>query len=1488
MTDELKDLRKLDLPFDVDKVIPQCHECVRNQLKKYEKFVFDGKPVGGKFLIPCKGIKKDIVSPLEEATKTDKQLEVLKASRDNVEFAKAFARLPGNLPWIARWYQEAVLRCTSRRKVLRIGRRTGKCIAGQCKVLTENGPINANDLIDLPNKPSIATFNQETGEVEFASNYTIWANGHKETYKLTTQYGKETVITDNHPFLTMSSSGQMIWRELKDLSVGDMILVPADYSSLQFKESSISSDVARLLGYLTGDGSLNYKYASRITNIDDKILNDIRRLIGDFDCELTPLDDQSYCIVSKNKDCHVKYRNSINNLLDYHDMRHTAHFKRVPKDILVANKKAVSNFLSGYWDTDGWACISKTGNPEIGISTASQKLSKDIQFLLMRLGIFANRSYKKVKHKGEYRDNWTIVLADRLNIEKFHRQITLTAKQQQLDTVYKYICNRKSSTSDYQYLPTGIINYISKEQKAKIDNWELYKRENGLSKHFRVARHCKCITKEKTSVFASILNDEYLTWLTQDKFVWEKITNISSEGKQQTYDLNVPETSTLIADNIISHNTDSVCMEILYKLYTSKDRKIFVTGPQKIHVEEIFIRLRKFISSHSMLRDSVIRDAKAPYYEILLRNGSRVRGVPAGAKGKKDGLGGRGQDADDIYVEEMDYVDASALRGAIFPIMYTTPETSLCGFSTPTGFKTPYYSLCEESPHYKEFHYTYKVLPHYKQVEAEKGSFTEEEWKHEYCFNGYQEVTVLDSESKCFIKKHIKNIKVGDKVFSTQDKQLVDITNVFKNSNRKTIKYFTDSGTIDCTNDHGFRNRQGTKTPVSALKEIPFSYYPIYLYSAFKKQKLARLIGFLNGDGYVADLSSRYSARFYGEKIDLQNICIDINSIYSTSYSPYFKSSSTNSETWCVEVNKEISEDLVRLGGLFGKKTEQDNVIPEWILNESKHIQIEFFGGLWGAEGSTPKPVGYTAHSLSINMTLKTNKLMYQLQDVLYKFNIESTVKENTLYIKNDINIQKFCKLNPVRYCTSKEILHFYLDLYFKERNRLYYENFENHRLVYSERTRSDSKLSILFEKYNVSKSSFYKWIKNKDRTGHKKYGQIKTKILKSSDWFKSKLVGNLCYMSILKEETNGIQPTYNIEVNSSDHSYILTNNVETFNCAEWGTAESGVYQPAYIDRALTKYEYSSMVRNPSWRYVIGTDWNEKKGTEIVVLGFNPFSNTYHVVDVEHIERSEFTQLEGVSKLLAMNQKWMPNYIYIDAGNGSTNYELLRKTAWEHTKPGGNRITANLLTILKKYDSGASLEIKDPVTHQKEKKPAKPFMVNASVRLFEQNLVRISSYDEKLVKQFRNYIVDRISPNGTTIYGVESEKIGDHRLDAFNLAAVGFALEFSNLHSTVVSTEVAAIVDPRSKNTNHVTHAEKNDKFSSPQERRLDGEASKSLLEKDIFTRIPGKLDNQRNTVQTNRLGWDIDREEEEMEKYKQRKKTRGRSRTDRPTRSNI
>ncbi len=512
--------------------------------------------------------------------------------------------------------------------------------------------------------------------------------------------------------------------------------------------------------------------------------------------------------------------------------------------------------------------------------------------------------------------------------------------------------------------------------------------------------------------------------------------------------------------------TDLVCVEICYYLFTEPNIKIVVAGPQKSHTEEIITRVRSFINSNPALAAMVTRDVSAPWYEIKLTNKARLRGFAAGTKGKGEGVGIRGQDADRLYLEEMDYVDERAITGAVIPILQTTPTTALVGFSTPSGFPTPYFKFCTDNPHYIEFHYNYKVLPHWRNVEMERSSFTEEDWTHEYL--------------------------------------------------------------------------------------------------------------------------------------------------------------------------------------------------------------------------------------------------------------------------------------------------------------------------------------------------------------------------------------------------------------------------------AEWGSSEQGVYKPAYIEAALQTYMYGDHKKSPAWRYCIGTDWNEKHGTEIVVVGCNTLNGRYQVVESMLVPKSEFTQLSGVQALIEMNQKWKPSFIYIDAGNGSTNYELLRKTAYEQRRKDGDRDTARLLDILKKYDAGSSLKIKDPVTGQEVRSPAKPFMVNASVRMFEQNRISISAGDHVLEKQLRNYIIDRMTPTKVPVYGLAEPKVGDHRLDALNLALVAFQLEFNDLHTVNVLTTVGAAPDPRTKSSSKRKDKAIDNQPHRPSDRRLEESNS------SVFGAMPARIDGGQQSMKTNRRGWDTDQEDFFKQQYLQRKRGRGSVSRVRPSRSNF
>lgn len=338
---------------------------------------------------------------------------------------------------------------------------------------------------------------------------------------------------------------------------------------------------------------------------------------------------------------------------------------------------------------------------------------------------------------------------------------------------------------------------------------------------------------------------------------------------------------------------------------------------------------------------------------------------------------------------------------------------------------------------------------------------------------------------------------------------------------------------------------------------------------------------------------------------------------------------------------------------------------------------------------------------------------------------------------------------------------------------------------------------------------------------------------------------------------------------------------------ATFSDADGGVYKPSYIERALNVYNYKECVPTPGWKYTMGVDWNEKHGAEIVVLGFDSFKRKYKIVEACNVTGIQFTQLASVNKVVEMNQKWKPKFIYVDVGNGSTNIELLLKMAYDAAGVSGLTETAMIRERLRKYDSGASIEVYDNTTKQMVKKAAKPFMVSCSVRMFEQDKVIISANDHVLTPQLENYIIERMTPTGNPVYGLEKGSVGDHRLDAFNLAIVAFQIHYSELHKREFVSNVGSAPDPRNVRLN-----EAGDVIGTAQrpETRDHGEDFMSIEEKQLAYSGAGRVDLKK--VKTNRLGWDTDEEDARMNEYLQRKQARqvrGRSSfRERPNRPNI
>ena len=259
---------------------------------------------------------------------------------------------------------------------------------------------------------------------------------------------------------------------------------------------------------------------------------------------------------------------------------------------------------------------------------------------------------------------------------------------------------------------------------------------------------------------------------------------------------------------------------------------------------------------------------------------------------------------------------------------------------------------------------------------------------------------------------------------------------------------------------------------------------------------------------------------------------------------------------------------------------------------------------------------------------------------------------------------------------------------------------------------------------------------------------------------------------------------------------------------AEFGIQEGGVFRNDLIDESLEHYEMPLPRTSEASRIVMGVDWNgEKNGGHIVVTEF--FKGKYKILAKHIIRDAEFTQHASVEKIIELDKEYNCDFIYVDEGYGTTQIEMLHKYGMTNRGSGMDKKVVG-------YSSSKQIEIRDPRTGTKIKKPAKPFMVNVAALQLQAGLLTLPASEDTqiftnskegeeggkdpgLVQQMRNFIVERVSVLGHPTYSHGD----DHTLMAFLLSIVGFILEFSDMRKVTIDRSIlyARTVQPEKEHS---------------------------------------------------------------------------------------
>lgn len=249
---------------------------------------------------------------------------------------------------------------------------------------------------------------------------------------------------------------------------------------------------------------------------------------------------------------------------------------------------------------------------------------------------------------------------------------------------------------------------------------------------------------------------------------------------------------------------------------------------------------------------------------------------------------------------------------------------------------------------------------------------------------------------------------------------------------------------------------------------------------------------------------------------------------------------------------------------------------------------------------------------------------------------------------------------------------------------------------------------------------------------------------------------------------------------------------------AEFSDPATGVFKSLHIDAAKVIYKsptipglksYDCERYQPNLRYFTGVDWNGKgTGSRIRVLSYDPETRIRRCVAKVTVDHPGYTVQDSIQALIDLNKKWHCEEIYIDAGFGFAQDELIRMAG----NASKDRDTQKLRDI-KTIDFGAQLKFNRLVSNrdpdkqtrylpdpkdEELKRMTKPFMVEGAVMAFEHRLVQFSDIDTVLEEQLRSYRVKSYSAHGYANTYESDGGVGDHDLDAFMLALMAIEQKY--------------------------------------------------------------------------------------------------------------
>lgn len=441
-------------------------------------------------------------------------------------------------------------------EVLVIAGRPG-CLASSTEIQLQSGIRRTiKELVEEKREGKLFSINNKN-EIEKVDIEDFLYSGQQMTYRIKTNSGYEIESTDHHRFKKLNE-----WVQLSKLKKGDRIAlvrrIPEPTNIEKIADSEIKS-----LAYLITEGCCGTSESNfTFTNADPEIV---------IDCDLS-FRAQNFGLKAVGECYPYNYRCQPHpevqkfctkfGLLGKYSWQ-----KFLPTQVFQLSNEQIALLLGVMWSCDGnvW---SKTRVKTMSYGTASEKLTRQVQQLLLRFGIWSTYRARENDKHGSFeiriygKHDQSLFIKHIKPYVVGEKQLVLQRYERELDLI--------EGNPDKDCIPKEVWSYIERRRKELGKQWKDILIEHDPKNVWRLKRTNP--TRKRISELAKCLdNDIYLQQLSASDIYWDEISHIEEIGIQDTYDLKMKNDSSIdepnfIANTFVAHNSGkSICSLVMGK-----------------------------------------------------------------------------------------------------------------------------------------------------------------------------------------------------------------------------------------------------------------------------------------------------------------------------------------------------------------------------------------------------------------------------------------------------------------------------------------------------------------------------------------------------------------------------------------------------------------------------------------------------------------------------------------------------------------------------------------------------------------------------------------------------------------------------------------------------------------------------------------------------------------------------------------------------------